>query len=154
MINKIIWLGIFMFSVSIFAQDKSEDIALINTTIKNYFDGYINRDRDLLNKAFEMENGAMKVPATNEQGIETIENSYFKDLIPKWASKEKLSEAILSESELTILDIDIVDGKIASAKINMKVGETTYIDILSLQKINQAWKITNKIFTVQENKVE
>ncbi|MEN8789461.1 MAG: nuclear transport factor 2 family protein [Flavobacteriaceae bacterium] len=151
MFRKIVWLSIFIFSISISAQEKSEDIALITTTLENYYDGYIHRDSDLLNKAFDMENGAMKVPATNEQGIETFENSYFKDLIPKWASREKLPESVLSESKLSILGVDVVNSKIASAKISMKVGETTYIDILSLQKINMDWKITNKIFIVEEN---
>ncbi len=150
MVNKVVWLAIFLLSISMNAQEKS-DIPLINATIKNYFDGYIYRDNDLLHKAFDMENGAMKVPATNNLGKESVENRYFRDLIPKWASKEKLSKAVLSESELNILDVDIVDSKIASAKISMKVGETTYIDILSLQKINMHWKITNKIFVVLED---
>ncbi len=152
MLKKILCLTIFTFSISMNAQQKSEDTALITSTIENYFYGYIQRDADLLHKAFDMENGAMKVPVTNEQGMQTVENNYFKELIPKWASREKLPEAVLSESELNILAIDIVDGEISSAKISMKVGETTYIDILSLQKINQEWKITNKIFVVLKDK--
>lgn len=148
MLKKILCLIIFTFSISMTAQQNSNDTASITSTIENYFFGYIQRDGDLLDKAFDMENGAMKVPVTNEQGIQTVENNYFKELIPKWASREKLPEDVRSESELNILAIDIVDGEIGSAKISMKVGETTYIDILSLQKINQEWKITNKIFVV------
>jgi hypothetical protein len=151
MFTKIVWLGFFVFSLSISAQEKNKDIVLITTTLENYFDGYIHRDIDLLHKAFDTENGAMKVPATDNQGREVVENSYFKDLIPKWASREKLPESVLSESELSILGVDVVNSKIASAKISMKVGETTYIDILSLQKINMDWKITNKIFIVLED---
>lgn len=148
MLKKILCLIIFTFSISMTAQQNSNDTASITSTIENYFFGYIQRDGDLLDKAFDMENGAMKVPVTNEQGIQTVENNYFKELIPKWASREKLPEDVRSESELNILAIDIVDGEIGSAKISMKVGEITYIDILSLQKINQEWKITNKIFVV------
>lgn len=151
MFKKIVWFSLFVFTLSISAQEKSEDIALITTTLENYFDGYIQRDSALLHKAFDMDNGTMKVKGTDIKGIEIVENSYFRDLIPKWASREKLSEEIIIDSALEIQNIDVVDGKIGSAKISMKVGETTYIDILSLQKINRDWKITNKIFIVEEN---
>ncbi|MGB5236529.1 MAG: nuclear transport factor 2 family protein [Flavobacteriaceae bacterium] len=151
MVNKIVWLAIFLFSVSISAQDNSEDTALISATIKNYFDGYIHQDSVLLHRAFDMENGAMKVPETDKKGKEIVVNRYFRDLIPKWASREPFAPEIMANSALEIQNIDMVDGKISSAKISMKVGETTYIDILSLQKINQDWKITNKIFVVQED---
>jgi len=150
MFAKFLWLGIISFSLAMNAQQKSEDITLITTTIENYFDGYIHRDGTLLHKAFDMENGAMKVLRMNEDGIEIVENSYFKELIPLWASREKLPDTVLSQTELKVLAVDIVDEKIGSAKIRMKVGETTYIDILSLHKILGQWKITNKSFIIAE----
>ncbi|MDY8135565.1 nuclear transport factor 2 family protein [Aquimarina sp. 2201CG5-10] len=137
-----------IMSFSLVAQEKNDDIELITVTIENYFEGYINRDVSKLNKAFDIQNGTMKVPSVNQKGIENIENSYFRDLIPKWASREKLPPEALKKCVLKILNLDVVDEKMGIAKISMKVGETTYIDILSLQKINQIWKITNKIYVV------
>lgn len=46
-------LLLLITSSSILAQEKSQDIANITTTIENYFDGYVERDIDKLNKAFE-----------------------------------------------------------------------------------------------------
>ena len=79
-----------------------------------------------------------------------IKNHFFKDLIQKWSSREKLSDDVLKNCALTILNIDIVEQKMASAKINMKLDTITYIDILSLQKIAGDWKITNKTFVIKE----
>ena len=128
------------------AQEPRTDIELIAKTIENYFYGYIERDSVQLYQAFDHENGVMKVPSKKEDGNEYVENIYFSELLPKWSSRGKLAQAVLDTSELKILNIDVAESTIGSAKILMKVGEDTYIDILSLQKINQKWKITNKIF--------
>ena len=141
---------VLMFSISLCAQQNSTEIEMITETIENYFNGYMQSDEEMLLKAFDKDNGAMKVISNTEDGSEIAENIPFKDLVSRWADREKFSSEILENSSLEILKIDYVDGKIASAKIRMKVGETVYIDILSLQKMNQEWKITNKIYVVVE----
>lgn len=146
----LIILSVILLPCSVFAQEKSQDIAAITTTIENYFDGYVERDIDKLNKAFDTQNGAMKVLTKADDGTESAENHLFKDLMPKWGAREKLSTAEKNNCALHILNIDVVDGKIGAAKISMKIGDTTYIDILSLQKMNGDWKITNKIYVVLE----
>ena len=128
----------------------TEDIALITKTVENYFNGYMQSDEEMLMKAFDTENGAMKVITDVEGGIEKAENIPFSELVSRWSSREKFSQEVLENSSLEILEIDEVNGEIASARIRMQVGETVYIDILSLHKINQQWKITNKIYLVDE----
>ena len=132
------------------SQGKTEDVARITKTIENYFNGYMQSDEEMLLKAFDTENGAMKIISNADQGNEKAENIPFKDLVQRWSSREKFSQEILDNSSLEILEIDEVDGKIASARIRMQVGDTVYIDILSLHKMNGQWKITNKIFLVAE----
>ena len=149
MLKKYLTLTLFLVSFSLSAQEKNNDTQLIINTIENYFNGYVERDSEQLNKAFDIQNGTMKVPSKTEDGKESFENKYFSDIIPKWGSREKLSQKNKDNCALEILNMDIVDGKIATAKINMKIEETVYIDILSLQKINQVWKITNKIYIVR-----
>ncbi|NNL80234.1 MAG: hypothetical protein HKO67_07080 [Flavobacteriaceae bacterium] len=144
----ILILPLFLLSINCIAQQRSQDIQMITNTIENYFDGYVERNLSKLEKAFDLENGVMKLHRTNDDGIDYVENIPFKELIPRWASREKLSKTELENCVLNILNIDIVKGEIASAKISMRVSGTTYIDILSLNKMNQNWKITNKIFFV------
>lgn len=146
--NFILLVGVCLLPLTGFTQEKSKDITGITTTIENYFDGYVERDIDKLNKAFDTQNGAMKVITKADDDTESAENHLFKDLMPKWGGREKLSTADKNNCALQILTIDVVDGKMGIAKISMKIGDTTYIDILSLQKMNREWKITNKMYVV------
>ena len=150
MIKNSLIIFLLFFSFSTFSQDKKNEVGLIKTTIENYYNGYMNRDFLLLEKAFDPQNGTMKVPILKDEKIIGFQNHFFKDLIQKWSSREKLSDDVLKKCALTILNIDIVEQKMASAKINMKVDTITYIDILSLQKIAGDWKITNKTFVIKE----
>jgi hypothetical protein len=145
------YLTIFLlcFSFHNFSQAKTTTIDAIQQTIQNYYDGYIERDISKLNLAFDTQNGTMKIPVLENEQTIGFKNTYFKDLMPIWGNRAKLSEEILQNCALKILTIDVVNAKIASAKISMKVDTVTYIDILSLQKINNSWKITNKIYVTE-----
>lgn len=145
-----IFICCFLFaSFSLISQEKDDDLQNIITTIENYYNGYILRDYSLLEKAFDTENGTMKVPILKDEKIIGYQNNFFKHLIQKWSSREKLTEEILKKCKLIILNIDTVNAQMASAKISMKLEKITYIDILSIQKIEEKWKITNKIFVVE-----
>ncbi len=121
---------------------------LITNTVENYFYGYIERDAAKLSAAFDVENGTMKVPFTSEDRKERYQNQYFRDIIPKWAARDKLSPETIQNCSLEILNVDVVESKMGIVTINMKVGDTTFIDVLSLQKLNGDWKITNKMYII------
>lgn len=130
-----------------FAQSKN-DMEAVTETITNYYEGYIERDIAKLNKAFDTAHGTMKVPVDANDHSKGFRNRYFSEIIPKWGNREKLDEKTLANCKLEILNIDVESSTIASGKILMKVGGMTYIDILSLHKIGETWKITNKIYHV------
>ncbi len=148
---RIATIPVLLLTISLSAQQKQNDRELITKTIENYFYGYIERDGTKLEKAFDQENGAMKFARKTEEGKELITNIPFSELVRKWSSREKMPESDLKNCTLKILNIDAVGDQIASAKISMKVVETTYIDILSLYKFNGTWKIVNKVYVI-ENK--
>ena len=150
MLHKITILFFITFSISLVSQNKQSTLQEIESTINNYYDGYIYRDIYKLNLAFDTVHGTMKVPIKEDGNITGYRNAYFKDLIPIWGNRKKLTPKVLKNCTLTILNLDIVDDLIASAKISMKVDKVTYIDILSLEKINNYWKITNKIYAVRK----
>lgn len=150
MLKKFLFFSLLFYSFSILSQDKDDTLQAVQNSIKNYYNGYIYRNQSLLEKAFDTENGTMKVPILKDEKIIGFQNHFFKDLIQKWSSREKLSNDVLKKCALTIFNLDIVEQKMAIAKINMKVDAITYIDILSLQKIAGDWKITNKTFVVKE----
>jgi len=152
MYSKYLTIVLLITSFPLFSQVTHSDTQLIISTIENYFNGYIERDSHQLNKAFDTQNGTMKVPTKTKDGKVNFENKYFSDIIPKWSSRERLSPSILDNCSLEILNVDIIEGRMSTAKINMKVDNTTYIDVLSLQKINQEWKITNKMYVILGDK--
>ena len=144
---KIFLLLLFLFiNTKTIAQDNNKELEKVTNCIENYFYGYIERDINKLNSAFDTLHGTMKAPGGNNDGTEAYKNLFFKDLLPKWGNRAKLSQSELADTELKILNIDIHDSQMAIGKISMRVGNTTYIDVLSLQKLNGMWKITNKMF--------
>ncbi len=149
MIKNILICFLIISSYSITGQEEKNTKQGIKKTIQDYYDGYIYRDIKKLNKAFDIENGTMKIPIKENDTTIGYKNAFFKDLMPIWGYRKKLSEEVLKNCTLKILNIDVVDENIASAKISMKVKDVTFIDILSLQKIKGFWKITNKIYVVR-----
>ena len=139
-----------MISIQILGQNNQSTIQKIEQTIQNYYEGYIYRDLSKLNQAFDTIHGTMKVPLVENGKTIGYTNRFFKELLPKWGNRDQLSKEVLENCALHILTIDIVDDRIASAKISMKVDKITYIDILSLEVMNGQWKITNKIYTTRE----
>ncbi len=118
----------------------------INKVVEDYFYGYIERDSNRLYRAFDTEHGTMKLPYTFEDGKAGFKNGYFKEIIPVWANKPQMPAPIRTKCQLEILHIDIVEYKMAIVKLKMRIGDQTYLDVLSLQKINNTWKITNKMY--------
>lgn len=149
MISRYLMITLLLFPVILMCQENSSEEELIINTVENYYYGYVERDIDRLTAAFDIENGTMKIPTKTDDGKESVTNNYFKDVIPRWAAREQLSQEMKEACSLEILSVDLVDVKIGTSKIRMQIGETVFIDILSLQKINKEWKITNKIYLVK-----
>lgn len=137
---------VFLLCNGIFAQEQTDNLAAVKTSVEHYFQGYIHRDLARLKVAFDTENGTMKLPYQTESGEQGFKNGYFKEIVPKWGNREKLPKEVLAKANLSFLNINVVSAKMAIATIRMEVGEKTYIDVLSLQKMDTQWKITNKMY--------
>lgn len=141
---------ILVLALTLPALAQQGDIDGITAAVQNYFDGYVDRDIAKLNKAFDIANGTMKVPVKRDGHTIGYQNRYFKELMPIWGNREKLDPEVRKKCRLEILNMDVVDSRIATARISMKVDQMEYIDMLSLQKIEGQWKITNKIYVARE----
>ena len=139
-------LFILLSPMVVLAQETKDDLTLVKESVENYFEGYIHRDLARLELAFDTENGTMKLPTKSDAGEEGFENGLFKEIVPKWAGREKLSKEVLEQSKLEFQSINVVSPELAVVVIRMQVGDQVYIDVLSLQQINAQWKITNKMY--------
>ena len=103
---RLLFLVLILNILLISAQE--DDLANIKLTVTNYYDGYVERDSVKLYAAFDADNGTMKVPVKNEDGQWLYENRYFKEILPVWSNREKLSDEVLNTCKLTIHSIEMI----------------------------------------------
>ncbi|WP_109435331.1 nuclear transport factor 2 family protein [Aquimarina sp. AU119] len=116
-----------------------ENIKQVETLIDNYFQGIFNGDVTKLESCFHKNvniygdiNGADYLKSISEY-LEGVKNR---------KSPKDLNESL----KMKIIGIDII-GKIAMVKLHVPMLGYNYYDYLSLAKINNDWKIVNKLFT-------
>ncbi|TAE71591.1 MAG: hypothetical protein EAZ85_10635 [Bacteroidetes bacterium] len=132
------------FSLNIFAQ-KNIAPKEIDEVIKNYFEGYMTGNLEKLAIAFDTTAGSMFATAKDS----AIINYKFATLTKRWAdnaTKKPFTAEEIKSSYYKIQYFDKIDDKLASVKIEIKLGKNLFIDVLTMYKINQKWKITSKLF--------
>ena len=117
-------------------KENTKEIELL---ITNYFEGIFNGDVGKLETCFHKNvfiYGDIK-------GVEYLKsvNEYLNGVKNRQSPKD-LNERL----KMKIIGIDIM-GKIAMVKLHVPMLGYNYYDYLSLAKIDDNWKIVNKIFT-------
>ena len=119
------------------------DYELIQQTISNYFEGYVSKDRALLESAFETEIANMMGYWQLEDGSYELFSKPITELIDKWVSPEYES-------------FEFGDGIILSLHVFSNDGATAvfdcggrFLDAFQLVKRSGDWKIVNKFFVDQ-----
>jgi ketosteroid isomerase-like protein len=114
----------------------------INAVITNYFNGIYNGDVSLLIEAFHSQAllfGDIKGSPYFKTATDYIEG------VKSRKSPQDLGE----DFKMKILSIEI-GGDNAIVKAHLPMLGYNYYDYLSLSKIDNKWKIVNKIFTHRE----
>jgi hypothetical protein len=140
-----------LFFSSPLLQAQTNDETAIREAVQFYYDGYLKADSTILLKAFDMEAGTMKIVRSEAGRPEETRSIFISEAIRRWSSREPFSSKEVKMSFVKILSTDIVDGKMAVSKVDVKFGEKRYIDYLSLYKTNGLWRIVNKIFVDKKN---
>ncbi|WP_136482844.1 nuclear transport factor 2 family protein [Cognatitamlana onchidii] len=119
-----------------------ESIKEIEGVITNYFDGIFYGNVTKLKACF-LENAAIY---GDIKGVEYLKNIYeYLEGVKNRQSPNDLNETF----KMKIIGIDVM-GKIAIAKLHVPMLGYNYYDYLSLAKVNNNWKIVNKLFTHEE----
>ena len=116
-----------------------ENIKEIENLITNYFEGIFEGDVIKLESCFH-ENTYLYGDIKGVDYLKSI-NEYLEGVKSRQSPKD-LNEQL----NMKTIGIDIM-GKIAMAKLHVPMLGYNYYDYLSLTKINNEWKIVNKIFT-------
>ena len=119
------------------------DYDLINKTIFDYFEGYLTKDRERLERAFCLGIATMVGYWKNEDGEQELFSIPINDEISDWVSPEHET-------------FDFGAGKIISIHIFSADGATVtfdcggrFWDTFQMVKIDGSWKIANKFFVDQ-----
>ncbi|MBG6130236.1 hypothetical protein IWQ47_001681 [Aquimarina sp. EL_43] len=116
-----------------------EHIKEIENLITNYFEGIFYGDVTKLESCFHKNvyiYGDIK-------GVDYLKSvTEYLEGVKNRQSPKDLNENL----KMKIIGIDIM-GKIAMAKLHLPMLGYNYYDYLSLAKINNNWKIVNKLFT-------
>jgi len=127
-------------SIGARAPAAAEETA-VRATVETYLHGLKFNDVHSLKKAFYPEAKLFFVRKDGELGELTQEN-WYKGFTASAGREE--------EGELRIVSVDITDNA-ASVKVVEIYADSTYTDYVSLLKLQQGWKIVNKIFTFEKH---
>lgn len=119
----------------------TNDEAAIRTVLDNYLTGVDKQDMTILESAFDGEHAHMKYVSKNDAGAESITVVPIRDAFASWTKPPA------KPCQGKLLNLDVVDASMAMAKYEFKWGsDMTFIDYLTLYKVNGQWKIVNKTF--------
>ena len=116
-----------------------KEIAAIEQLITNYFNGIFKGDVNLLGSCFQ-EDVIIYGDSEGDEYKKSVAS--YLDGVANRKSPSELDETFA----MKIIGIDVM-GKIAMAKLHVPMLGYNYYDYLSLWKIDDTWKIVNKVFT-------
>jgi hypothetical protein len=117
----------------------SRSVKEIEGLITNYFEGIFYGDVAKLASCFH-ENVFIYGDVKEVDYLKSVEE--YIEGVKNRKSPNELNETF----KMNIIGVDI-QGKIAMAKLHVPMLGYNYYDYLSLVKINNDWKIVNKLFT-------
>jgi len=148
LVSGMLVLGVAVVAVSAVRGVEGEaggDEAAIKACVDKYYRGVIGADAALIREAWDMDNGRMA--SINSGGTSDRVSVVPVSQAIAWWIRVK---AHTSSSH--VLNVDIVDGKMACVKHEFIYNKLRYIEFLTLFKINGTWKIVSKEYT--QNKVD
>lgn len=135
-----------VFAASTWYESKEE--AAVRDAVGYYIDGAASADAADFEKAFAVEIADMKsVWKDPETGVEKLSSVPISKAIEGWTKKGK------AKSWGKVVDVRIVDDKLAHATIELEWQGNLYVDVMSLYKVNDEWKIVSKTY-VSRGKAE
>jgi hypothetical protein len=119
-------------------SQESTDEAAIRHVLADYVSGW--READVERLA-----GVLAQEATAESGEEELRSMTFDDVLERRRPQPHYG------LEWDVLALDVVDRKVAVAKLDISRSGGSYVDFLVLYKIAGEWRIVNKTFAVRSN---
>jgi hypothetical protein len=139
-------IAILLSAGGSFAQDSAEEAeeSAIQAVLEDYIVGWREGDPERLSRAFASETGTI-MWVGSEDGREVLQSMTFGAAVAR--GKSNLSYGL----EWRVGSLDVVDSHVAVAKLYISRSGGSYVDFLTLYKIDGMWKIVNKAFVSRAN---
>lgn len=121
---------------------EASDEDRIRKILNDYITGWREGDVERLSRVFAVEQGRV-MWISDQSGKEELQSMTFGDVLKRQKSQPQYG------LEWEVLSLDIVDGKLAVAKLHISRAGGSYIDFLVCHKISGDWRIVNKTFVVR-----
>lgn len=125
------------------AAQAGADSVEIREVVEGYIVGWRTADEALLAQVFATDQGVILWPS-GDPGEETLSGMTFGDLL----ARGRRPNPAYGES-WRIRELDIVDGKLAVAKVDISREGGSYVDYLVLYKLGGGWRIVTKTYVVR-----
>lgn len=120
-------------------SESAREYAAVHAAVDGYLNGVATASAATLEQVWNLDHGRM-VFVHERDGVAAVAEVPIRDAIARWTSRKPES----SSGKVTA--IDVIDGRMAVALVDMTHGPHHYIDVLSLYKVDGEWKIVNKCF--------
>ena len=131
-----------VYTPGLAAQSVSDEDR-IRTVLEHYVIGWREGDVERLGKIFAADEGRILWLSGNP-GHETLTSMTFGQALQRHRPQPEYGRT------WNILALDVVDGRLAVAKLDISRDGGSYIDYLVLQKIAGEWRIVTKTFVVRQ----
>ncbi len=118
------------------------DDSQIRQVLSNYIVGWRRGDVGLLARTFAVDHGRV-MWITEKSDREVLRSMTFDEVLERRKPNPEYG------LEWEVLSLDVVDGKLAVAKVYISRKGGSYVDFLVLHKIAGEWRIVNKTFVVR-----
>ena len=120
--------------------DAAEREAILET-VQHYIDGAATNDAAHFEAAFHLPGATMQgVRTDRETGKQTLRVTPIERAIQGWTRNEP------AESWGKVTGMNVVDDKLAHVTLELLFMGHVYVDVMTLYKINDEWKIVNKTY--------
>lgn len=124
------------------AQTPSDSVAVANV-VMNYVTGWREGDAEALAEVFALNDGVVLWTSGDDEAAQ-LNGMTFQQILDR-GRRPNPSYGL----ETTIEEIDVVDGKLAVARVHISRAGGSYTDIFLLYKLEQGWRIVTKTYVTR-----
>lgn len=119
----------------------TEDEKAIRKTVQNYYSGVVTANIDKLKDSWAMKGGHVKYVDQDKDKKDIVKT------IPISLAAKSWTQSPADRASADVKMLDIVENKMAMVKLEFKYNDHTFMDYLTLYKLNDQWKIVHKAYT-------